>query len=188
MSDRARRAGAFAAAAAGVAITSWALPARAEETPRFRGGVSLEGSVMIVPDSEDSPDGGPGVSGRVGVQLHEALAIVVEPSIDLLVGQCCAALDVPLMAEVTLADRVALAAGVGPHAALSFLDRDGHEDEYGFDVAALYLRVAGYPVMEMAAPGGRRTGLAVSATLRTSIPVEYGVVVTPGIGVGYEAF
>lgn len=167
-----------------LALTALSAPVCAEDDARIRGGVSLDGAILI----EDGVlDAGPGVSGRLGAQIDDRLAIYAQPSLTLGVATPGVILDLAAIFDVTLADRVALGAGGG--FVFGAISRNDFDASYGsFTGGALHGRVAVYPLM-VRSEGGGRQGLGISLSLRAAFAFEpLPPLLTPVLGVGYEAF
>lgn len=161
---------------------------RAEDGPRFRGGVFLQGAAYVVPGH--GADAGPGVGGQMGVQIDDAWAVYAAPEINLLFRDCCGVLGGAVMVEHTWDDAVAL--GIGPAAAITVSTIV--DDELGWEQFGGHARVAWYPLRtlvheETPDADHRRKALTLALEARAyGSPGMEIAIVTPLLQVGYTAY
>lgn len=79
---------------------------------RFRGGVSVEGGVLAIPDSSLNL-GAVGVQGQIGAQINHLVGVYWVPSFDILVGPAGGVnVAAAILVDFTIADMFSI--GVGP--------------------------------------------------------------------------
>lgn len=171
------------AAAALLVPTLWSGNAAAqqhgEDSPRFRGGIALEGGGWFV---SGYSAGLVGVEGRLGVQLNNMIGIYAQPEFSLGAGKVAGVAGITgtlgssAVVDFTFLDQIFVGAGGG----------GGYIGNAPGGM--LHIRAGGYPVFAHGAHGGRRKGLMVGLDFRTYFIRGFGAVLSPMLGIGYEAF
>ena len=165
---------------------------------RFRGGVSLAGGGLFGSDEPIDYSGFlVGVSGHIGVQIFDLLALYAVPhlsfgSVTFEAGPLKLTegwLDVSAtgLVDFTIIDQIFVAAGGGWAAHAPTCTNCN-----GATGPVIHFRLGGYPLMDYGDDGVRRMGLMVSGDMRVNILSVSGgdsfVMYQPMLNVGYEAF
>ena len=143
-----------------------AIPALAEEPDgaRFRGGVSLEGGALTVPNVVNV--GVAGVQGQLGAQINNFVGVYAVPSFDIVFGKVGGVnLSSAVLVDFTLGS---VSIGVGPDVGV-FAGIGGSSTSMSAAGGALYggrLHLAWYPVLDKSENRARRKALAIGVDLR----------------------
>lgn len=149
-----------------------------EDGPRFRGGIALEGGGIFV---SGYGIGLGGVEGRLGVQINNLIGVYAQPAINFGGGKYGGVTGITgsaggtAVVDFTFLNQIFVGAG-GGGAIIGSLPG-----------GQLHIRAGGYPVFTHGANGIRRKGLMIGLDLRVWF-VSGGTLVSPMLGVGYEAF
>jgi hypothetical protein len=169
--------------------------------PRFRGGVSLNGSALVVPGVVSI--GGIGVQGQIGAQISNNWAVYAIPNLDVLFGKLGGiGIGAGVLAEYTFTG-LPISVGAGPEAGL-FAVIGGCNSGEGCDSGAggafygARLHFAYHPVIYHY--GIRRRALSIGFDLRlmtgafgassdvTQTASANTFAVSPVVSIGYTAF
>jgi hypothetical protein len=162
---------------------------------RFRGGVSVEGGVLAIPDSSLTM-GAVGVQGQVGAQINHLVGVYWVPSLDILVGPAGGVnVASAVLVDFTIIDMISIGVGpdVGAFAAIG-TNKLASGANYG---ARLHFAV--HPVFGRGDDGIRRKafsiglesrflgGPVVTASTTDADATLTGFIVQPMLTVGYTA-
>jgi hypothetical protein len=150
-----------------------------EDGPRFRGGVALEGGGWFI---SGYSAGLVGVEGRLGAQINNMIGVYAQPEFSLGAGKVAGVAGITgtagasALVDFTFLNQIFVAAGGG----------GGYIGNA--PGAMVHLRAGGYPVFTHGAHSGRRKGLMIGLDMRIYVISGYGAVMSPMLGIGYEAY
>lgn len=151
-----------------------------EDGLRFRGGIALEGGGWFL---SGISAGLVGLEGRLGAQINNMIGVYAQPEFSLGKGSFGTGLSsitgtagASALVDFTFLDRIFVAAGGG----------GGYVGNA--PGAMIHFRAGGYPVFARSGHHGRRKGLMIGLDMRVYVLKGYGAVMSPMLGIGYEAY
>jgi hypothetical protein len=170
--------------------------ARAQDGPRFRGGIGLETGAFVLTGAANGGGalalGTAGLQGQIGVQISHNWAVYAQPNVDFLFaggGSLGLIAGGAVLGEYTFSG-APISIGAGPSAGAFIALGDGQAAAS----APFYggkLHFAWYPILNQGY-GGRRNALYLALDLNVQGIAEPGasgvVLLSPLASIGYQAF